>query len=175
MIAQWRRRDGKLELSGAREIVDSFFHHCRFERCVILEIRQQLEHGTRIEQGAGKTVRTRLARFLQHVDIVFGERSVGMLGVMFVDQLRQAQRTGHAGGTSADDDHIRFHRRTLDIGQWLTEYDHAPFAFFTSSISGGTISNRLPTTAMSAISKIGASESLLMAMMLRDPFIPTTC
>lgn len=50
-----------------------------------------------------------------------------------------------------------------------------PFAFFTSSINGGTISNKFPTTAKSAISKIGASESLLMATMLRAPFIPTMC
>jgi hypothetical protein len=49
------------------------------------------------------------------------------------------------------------------------------FAFFTSSISGGTISNRLPTAATSAISKMGASASLLMATMVREPFMPTMC
>jgi hypothetical protein len=50
-----------------------------------------------------------------------------------------------------------------------------PFAFFTSSISGGTISNRFPTTATSAISKMGASESLFTATMLFAPFMPTMC
>jgi hypothetical protein len=50
-----------------------------------------------------------------------------------------------------------------------------PFAFFTSSISAGTMSNKFPTMAQSAISKIGASESLLIATMLFEPFMPTRC
>ncbi len=40
---------------------------------------------------------------------------LGMAGVVFVDELRQPQRASHAGGTSADDDDIGFHDRTLDI------------------------------------------------------------
>ena len=48
-------------------------------------------------------------------------------------------------------------------------------AFLISSISGGTISNRLPTMPISLTSKIGASLSLLMAMMVRAPFMPTMC
>ena len=38
-----------------------------------------------------------------------------------------------------------------------------------------TISKRFPTTAISAISKIGASESLFTARIVRAPFIPTMC
>jgi hypothetical protein len=44
---------------------------------------------------------------------------------MFVDQLRQPQSARHAGGTAADDHDIGFHRGTLNVGQWLTKYDHA--------------------------------------------------
>src|SRR5438034_763450 len=36
------------------------------------------------------------------------------------------------------------------------------------------MSNKFPTTPKSAISKIGASASLLMAMMVRAPFGPVT-
>ena len=128
VVAQRRRRDGQLELARARQVVDRFLHHRSFQRRLVLEIRQQLEHGAGIEQRAGEAMRTHLARLLQHVDVVLGERRVGMLGVVLVDQLRQAQRTGHAGGASADDDHVRFHRRTLNVRKWFTKYDHAmPF------------------------------------------------
>jgi len=50
-----------------------------------------------------------------------------------------------------------------------------PLAVFTASVSFGTISNRSPTTPSWATSKIGASASLLMAMMKFEPFIPTRC
>ena len=50
-----------------------------------------------------------------------------------------------------------------------------PFALFTAAVSLGTISNRSPTTPRSATSKIGASGSLLIAMMKFDVFMPTRC
>lgn len=42
-------------------------------------------------------------------------------------------------------------------------------------VNAGTISNRSPTAAISATSKIGASASLLIAITVRAPFIPTRC
>ena len=45
----------------------------------------------------------------------------------------------------------------------------------TSSVSAGTIWNRSPTTPRSAIRRIGASASLLIATMRFAPFMPTTC
>lgn len=49
------------------------------------------------------------------------------------------------------------------------------FCLLISSISGGTISKRSPTIPYVAISKMGASLSLLMATTVLEPFIPTMC
>ena len=46
---------------------------------------------------------------------------------------------------------------------------------FSARVTAGTISNRSPTAATSATSKIGASGSLLMAITVRAPFMPTRC
>jgi hypothetical protein len=48
-------------------------------------------------------------------------------------------------------------------------------AFLIASTSGGTTSKMFATTPTSAISKMGASASLLMATMVREPFMPTMC
>jgi hypothetical protein len=63
-----------------------------------------------------------------------------MLGIVLVDQLGQAQRTGHSGGTSTDNDYIRLHHWALNIGKWLAKYDHAR-AFLQNADLGTTISN----------------------------------
>src|SRR3974390_3559974 len=47
-----------------------------------------------------------------------------MLCVVLVDQLGQPQPTGHAGGAATDDDDVRLHLRTFNVGQWFTKYDH---------------------------------------------------
>ncbi len=44
-----------------------------------------------------------------------------------------------------------------------------------ASISAGSTLCTSPTMPRSATEKMGASESLLMAMMFLDPFIPTRC
>ena len=109
-----------------------------------------------------------------------------LVGCLVLDELRQAQCAGQPGGAAADNGHVRFHQRVLDIGNRFaedhpsrgcqaSEFQTLPFAFFTSSISGGTISNKLPTMPISLTSKIGASLSLLIAMMVRAPFMPTMC
>ncbi len=50
-----------------------------------------------------------------------------------------------------------------------------PLAVLTASVSFGTTSKRSPTTPRFATSKIGASGSLLIAMMKFDDFMPTRC
>ena len=45
----------------------------------------------------------------------------------------------------------------------------------SAAIKAGTISKRSPTMPKSATSKIGASGSLLIATMVRAPFMPTRC
>ena len=50
-----------------------------------------------------------------------------MCGVVLVDQLREPQGAGHAGGASADDDHVGFHNGTFDIGERLTKNYHQTY------------------------------------------------
>ena len=50
-----------------------------------------------------------------------------------------------------------------------------PCQLFSTRVTAGTISKRSPTAATSATSKIGASGSLLMAITVRAPFMPTRC
>ena len=49
------------------------------------------------------------------------------------------------------------------------------FLAFTAAVSAGTIFSASPTTPRSAIFMIGASASLLMAMMIFEVFMPTVC
>ncbi len=62
-----------------------------------------------------------LAGLLQNVDVFFAELRVWMFRIVRVDQLREAQSTGHAGGPTADNDHIRGHLRTLNAGEGFAE------------------------------------------------------
>jgi hypothetical protein len=52
---------------------------------------------------------------------------------------------------------------------------YAPLAFFTSSVSAGRMVKRSPTTPRSAMRKIGASASLLIATMCLELDIPARC
>ncbi len=124
VIAHGRRRDGELEFARPGQVVDRFFDDLGVERRFLLEAGQQLAHGARIEQRSGEAMRSHLARLLQDVNILFGELGVGMVGVVLIDELRQAQRAGHAGRASADDDYVGFHYRALDIRERLTKNDH---------------------------------------------------
>jgi len=51
----------------------------------------------------------------------------------------------------------------------------SPYPAFNAFVNAGTISNKSPTTPTSAISKIGAASSLLIAITVFAPFIPTKC
>ena len=73
VIAHGRRRDGKLEFAGAREVVNGFLDHLGVQRSFLLEVGQQLAHGTRIEQRSGEAMRTYFASFFQEVDVLLGE------------------------------------------------------------------------------------------------------
>jgi hypothetical protein len=59
--------------------------------------------------------------FFEHVDIFLAQWGLGMAGVVIVDQLRETQGAGHAGGAAADDDYIGWHLGVLDIGEGLAE------------------------------------------------------
>ena len=50
-----------------------------------------------------------------------------------------------------------------------------PFLALTAAVSAGTIFSASPTTPRSAIFMIGASASLLIAMMIFEAFMPTVC
>ena len=163
MVAQRRRSDGQLELALLGEKVDGFFRDFGVERGFFLESGKQFAHGSRVEQRAGEAVLADLAGFFENVDVFFAELRVGMRGVMCVDKLRQAQRAGHAGRPAADDDYVGRHLRALDAfdrfaenQQAATDYrisgnlkirGRSAFAFFTSSVNGGTMSNKFPTIA----------------------------
>ncbi len=94
------------------------------ERSFTFESRQQFFHGARIEERAGKAMLSGLARFFEHVDILFAEQSFGMARVVIVDQLRKPQCAGHARWPTADDDDIGRHLGMLDIGERLAEDQH---------------------------------------------------
>ena len=69
-------------------------------------------------------MRTYIARLLQQVNIFFAELVVGVTGIVLVNELRQAQGTGHAGRASADNDHIGFHDRAFNIRERFTKNNH---------------------------------------------------
>ena len=91
VVAHGRRRDGKLELAGAGQVVDRFLDHLGVERRFLFEVGQQLAHGTGIEERARKTMRAHLAGFLQQVNIFLAE-----LGVR--DAWRCAHRSAARAG-----------------------------------------------------------------------------
>ena len=103
---------GSLNLPFSREEVNRFLRDFGVERRFFLESRQQFAHGTRVEQRARQTMLPDL-RAPSRARRYFPCSScdVRILGVVRVDQLREAQRTGHARGPSADDDNIGLHLR----------------------------------------------------------------
>src|SRR5271165_5866796 len=72
-------------------------------------------------------MRADLPRLFQEVDVFFGEQRFRVLGVMFVDELRQAKSAGHAGRASAHYDDICFHHRPLDAGKRFPKDDHETY------------------------------------------------
>src|SRR6185437_3282146 len=81
------------------------------------EAGKQLAHGTRIEQRAGEAVLPDFSGFLQHINVFFAERPIGILSVVFVNKLREPQGSSHTGRTTADNDNVGFHLGTIDGGE----------------------------------------------------------
>ncbi len=73
VIAQWRRRDRKFESSFLGEEINRFLADGSVERGFLLKTWQQLAHGARIEQSAGKAVLANFASLFQNVNIFFAE------------------------------------------------------------------------------------------------------
>ena len=113
------------------EKVDRFLRDLRINRGLRLETRQQLPHGAGVEQRSGKAMLASLTSLFQNVDVFLGKGRCGrafecQLIVVSVDQLRQAQRTSHPSGATADDDHIGFHLGPFDALDWLAEVNFSP-------------------------------------------------
>ena len=121
MIAQGRRGDGKLELVLLRKKVDRFLVDRGLEGSFGLEAGQKFAHGARIEQSTGERVLADFAGFLEDVNIFFAELRVGMLAVVLVNELGEAQSTSHARRTAADDDGIGRHLGAIDVRKGLAK------------------------------------------------------
>ena len=65
-----------------------------------------------------------LPRLFEDVDIFFADLRAGLRRVVLINQLRQAQRTGHTSGTTPDDDHIGGHLRPLNAFDRFAEDQH---------------------------------------------------
>ena len=88
MIAQWRRRDGELELATLREEIHGFFVALRVDGSFLFEAGQEFAHGARIEERTGEAMLADFASLLEDIDVLFAELPVGILGVVLVDELR---------------------------------------------------------------------------------------
>ncbi len=114
MIAQRRRRDGKLELASFSEKVNRLFGDFGIEWRFFFESGKKFAHGAGIKQGAGEAVLADLAGLLQDVNIFFAELRVRIARVVLIDKLREPQSASHASRAAADDDHIGRHLRAFD-------------------------------------------------------------
>ena len=64
---------------------------------------------------------TDFAGLLEDVNIFFAELRVGMLAVVLVNQLGEAQSTRHARRTAADDDCIGRHLGAIDVREGMAK------------------------------------------------------
>jgi hypothetical protein len=108
-----------------RQEVHAFVMDLGVERRFGRESRQQLFHGSRIEQRPRKAVLSCFARFFEHVNVFFGELCLWMPRIVSVNQLRQSKRACHARRTAADDDYIGRHLGMYDVGERLAENQHS--------------------------------------------------
>src|SRR5205823_10799525 len=74
-----------------------------------------LAHGARVKQCAGKTMLSNFARLFKNVDVLLRKRPIGVLLVVFVNELRQPKSARHTGRSTPDDDHIGFQLWTVDL------------------------------------------------------------
>ena len=84
-----------------------------------------------------------------------------MMQIMFVDELREAQRAGHPGRASADDHDIGLHLRTVDIFKRFAKVDH----FISGKKASRQVSNcRSRTPFCSGIERKEASVVRLVTL-----------
>src|SRR5579864_5332020 len=121
MVAEWWRRDGQLELGFLSEKVNRFFGDLGIERSFLFESGKQFAHRARIEQRSGEAVLADLAGFFENINVLFAELGVGVRGIVRVDELRQAQRTSHAGWAAADNYDVGGHLRTFNAFDGFAE------------------------------------------------------
>ena len=188
VILERRRSDWKLDLARAGEKVDVIvMDFSREWGAALLEVRHELPERRRIEDRARQHVGPDLARLLQH-------RNRERFAAALLLQLRQPERSRHPRRTAADDEDVyvegiathqprssvqlpSYQSPVLQLdncSNWKLVTGDGGYLFNSATIAG-TISNRSPVMPKSAISKIGASGSLLIATIVREPFIPTRC
>src|SRR5271165_6270560 len=88
---------------------------------------------------------TDLTRLLENVDVLLRHLRVRMVGVVLIDQLREAQRARHPRRASADDDNIGLHLRTVDAFKGFAKSDHRRLDRIQGSAAielSGTATNR---------------------------------
>jgi hypothetical protein len=91
-----------------------------------------------------------LAGFFEDVDVFFAERRVGMLGVVLVDELRQAKRASHSRRASADDDNVGFHLWAVDVLEGLPKDEIHRF-IAEICLMKGRVGANLDTSERSAV------------------------
>ena len=100
-----------------------------------------------------------LTSFFEDVDVLLAELRVGIAGVVLVDELRETQSTGHAGGPAADDDNVGGHLGAVDAFERFAKDKHS-FEFQVSSFEC-SIRRLRPGFARAAIqSSHSASDAL---------------
>ena len=77
-----------------------------------------------IEERAREAVLSDLARLFEDVDIFLGELRVGILRVVLVDELGEAEGAGQTGGTATDDDDVGLHLGAVDAFEGFAENQH---------------------------------------------------
>src|SRR6478736_5207757 len=158
------------EFAGLLQNVDVFLAQRRFRIAAIVAI-DQLRKTQRAGEASGAAANNGYVRFhLRTLNTFkrFAESDHLALSI----SIQQKNLTAKDAMVAKQ---IRNFLVLSGLGALCGESYPPALAFFTSSVRAGRMSNRFPTTPKSAISKIGASASLLMAMMLREPFIPTMC
>src|SRR5690348_7438168 len=124
MVAKRGWGDGKPELAVLGEKVDGLFSDLSLYWSFFFKSGQQFAHGTRIEQRTGQAVLADLAGFLKHVDVLFAELRVRVLGIVLIDKLRQAQSTCHPCRTTTNNNNVGGHLWTFYAFDRFSEDQH---------------------------------------------------
>ena len=69
-----------------------------------------------------------VTRLFQQVNVFFAELAVGMTGIVLINELRQAQRTGHSCRATANNDNVGFHHGAFYTRERLTKNNHQAYS-----------------------------------------------